>query len=122
MAKRTRRKKGPDGNLYTKEQWNKKFGPGSASSNSSTIDIKTQEQVQRNTNKKPVIEEKASKTEKNNAPTLIVSYVSSNGNRITKSFQCACIQMNEDKTTEMMLSGPKTKLHLSVEADVIEVL
>lgn len=120
--KRSKRKRGPDGNLYTAEELASRFSDESHPEQAKSTIIKTPEQQTRESQDKPAIQEKSTKRERDSAPTIIISYIGSNGQRNTKSFQCANIKLDEYKVTEMMRSGPKTTLHISVEADVVEVM
>ena len=120
--KRTRRRRGSDGILYTAEEYKAKFESGENASESQSTEVKTPEHIEREKTSKPPVQEKAKKKEKDTAPSLIISYIDSTGRRQTKSYQCGSIKLDEFKQTEMMRSGPKTTLHLTVEADVVEVL
>lgn len=121
MAKRTRRKRGPDGQLYTKEQYEAKFGSG-PSEECTTTEVKTFNKVDREEKKQPSIQEKVTTHEKDSAPSLIISYIDSNGRRITKTFQCDKIKLMQNQSQELMRSGPKTTLDIYIEASVIEVI
>jgi hypothetical protein len=118
---RGRRVRGPDGKLYTKEQLATVVNVDS-SDESSTTKIKTEGAVERELKNKNTVQEKTSSKEKDSAPSIIVSYINSSGQRVTKTFQCDSIRLFEGKNQKLTKSGLQTTVDITIEASVIEVI
>ena len=118
--KRTRRVRGPDNKLYTKEELEKLklSADATGSDEKSTTEVKTKGGAAREDKKS--VQEKVKKDEKDNSPVLIVSYNDPNGKRITKQYTCDRIEMTENRGRTLQKSGTKTNLDLYIEATVIE--
>lgn len=82
-----------------------------------TTSATTKDQTER---KSDVVMEKAKSAEKDNAPTILLSWISPSGTRMTRTYTCADIRINEDKTETIQKSGRKTTISISIEAQVLE--
>jgi hypothetical protein len=85
---------------------------------SSKVKVETKEQESRT---EPVPVEKAKPAEKDVAPTIILSWYDGAGKRLTRTYTCAEISINENKR-ESIKSGPKkTFIDLTIDAQVIDM-
>ena len=84
---------------------------------SSTTKVQTKDQIDRKTD--PVIE-KAKNSEKDTAPTIILSWIAPDGTRRNRTYTCAELRVNQDTVETFQKSGTKTTMNISIEAQVIE--
>src|SRR5690606_17354363 len=83
-----------------------------------TVGLQTKEQAERSS--VPVME-KSRDAEKDTAPVIIVSWSDTSGKRHTKTYSCAEVRINEDKSETLQKSGKKTSVNISIEAQVLEM-
>lgn len=115
-----RRKRGPDGRLYSREEYKAKFESEATPTEETVTTVTTPEKVARKN--KPSVQEKSTATEKDSAPSIILSYVDSNGRRVTTTFQCDTVKLTQNRDQTFGRSGSKTTLDIYIEASVIEVI
>ena len=122
MAKKTRRTRGADGKLHTKEELKEKKVSSDSSSSKETEKTKVVTEGGLSRSKKDSVQEKVPKTEQDNSPFLILSYHDVNGKRITKEFTCEKIDLTENTQKTLKRGGPQTVMDLYIEASVISVI
>ena len=114
---KTRRVRGPDGQLHTKEELAKLTASSEDSTETEETTLETVGAAKRGN--KPVVQEKASRDEKDQGPVIIISWTENN-RRKTKTFTCDKIQLEEVK--QQSLGGTtKTVLDINLSASVLEV-
>lgn len=115
--KTTRRVRGPDGKLHTKEELKKLTSSSDDSEESSELKLETNAAVKRDD--KPSVQEKATKDEKETSPVIILSW--NNGKRReTITFTCDTCHLEQFKKQDLSGQTPKTVLDINISATVIE--
>ena len=93
-----------------------------ATTGTDTTTIVTKEAEIRKATGKVSSVEKATQTEKDAAPQIIIQYTDNTGARRTKTFGCSSIRLSEYKEqTLARAGGPKTVINITIEAGVLEV-
>lgn len=79
--------------------------------------LTTKEELDRSS---PPVIEKAKESEKDTAPTIILTWFDSSGKRITRTYTCAQLKIDEYTSETLTKSGKKTIVNLNLEASIIE--
>ena len=102
--------------MATKKETNEKI-IATTSSVVETSTIVTPEQTKR---KSVPVQEKVSESEKDNSPVIMVSW-RKDGKRKTRTYTCSDLKIITDKEETFLTATNKTKVHVSLEATVINI-
>lgn len=81
--------------------------------------VQTKEQQERSS--APLLE-KTKDSEKDTAPTILITWNDASGKRISRTYTCADIKIREDKSESVTkAAGKKTTIDLCIEAQVLDI-